>query len=92
MPTTCQSLVFFLLQVLLTLSISEPRAQQAYAAVPAYCRVFPFLAHENVELLFGFCSSLLGLLGLEQEMLRICSQYHLMREVWKETKVKCDYR
>lgn len=38
---------------LLTLSISEPRAQQAYAAVPAYCRVFPFLAHENAELLFG---------------------------------------
>lgn len=33
---------------LLTLSISGPLAQQAYAAVPAYRWVLPFQAHENV--------------------------------------------
>ena len=40
----------------------------------------------------GFCSSLLGLVGLEQkgnvkDMLTV----PLDGEVWKETKVKCDY-
>lgn len=51
-------------------------------------RCFHFLAHENVELLFGFCSSLLGLFrfGAEKEMLRICSQYHLMGKSGKKRK------
>ena len=73
---------------LLTLSISEPRAQQAYAAVPAYCRVFPFLVHENVELLFGFLFLIARSFrfGAERKCLRICSQYHLMGKSGKKRK------
>ena len=73
---------------LLTLSISEPRAQQAYAAVPAYCRVFPFLAHENVELLFGFLFLIARpfRFGAERKCLRICSLYHLTEKSAKKQK------
>ena len=54
---------------------------------------FHFWRMKMLSYCLGFCSSLLGLVGLEQkgnvkDMLTV----PLDGEVWKETKVKCDYR